>query len=109
MEQRSLWDIAADFLMHKHGYYIERPLTPDEMRSVIKEAIEWGSTSRWIAIADRAPELGVELLFVDRYGDRSVGSVERIYSGDLAIEWGDAGFRPIEEFTHWMSLPELPK
>jgi hypothetical protein len=56
---------------------------------------------RWIPIAERSPELGVDVMVIDR--------------GELKIAWrhikdGEwSSFSALNKITHWMPLPKLPK
>lgn len=56
---------------------------------------------RWIPIAERSPELGVDVMVIDR--------------GELKIAWRNikdgewSSFSALNKISHWMLLPELPK
>lgn len=56
---------------------------------------------RWIPIAESSPELGVDVMVIDR--------------GELKIAWrhikdGEwSSFSALNKITHWMPLPEPPK
>jgi len=56
---------------------------------------------RWIPIAERSPELGVDVMVIDR--------------GELKIAWrhikdGEwSSFSALNKISHWMPLPQPPK
>ena len=112
-EKRSLWDLAADFLMHKHGHYYKRILTPDEFRAALKEAIAWGSQSRWISVKDRLPEVGEEVLVFGPSGIEGHKPIRCVCFYDPKegrtdfVESDGEGFYRYHA-THWMPLPADP-
>jgi len=67
---------------------------------------------QWISVEDRLPEIGnrrsKDVLILDEYGEMSVEPFE-IINNEIVVEWGEAGARPLSDFTHWMPLPEPPK
>lgn len=66
----------------------------------------------WIAIKDRLPKYGDDVLFFTIYEEMGVSSLENLafLSEDpLRIEWGEAGLLKLNNFTHWMLLPPAPK
>jgi len=60
--------------------------------------------SEWISVAERLPELGKEVLWINKWGCMHVSSLS-----NYGIEWGDAGTVQTDVVTHWMLLPEPPK
>lgn len=110
-EERSLYDLAADFFMTKHRHYYERPLTPDEFRTALTEAIAWGSQSRWISVKDRLPEVGSETLVVRSIPGHTKPVIARRLEDGPNVWWycSDAIWCGLESVTHWMPLPELPE
>jgi hypothetical protein len=57
---------------------------------------------RWIPVLDRVPELGVDVLVLQRSGHCEV-AWRHIDDGEWMSE------SVFGEITHWMPLPELPK
>jgi len=67
---------------------------------------------KWISVKDRLPEMknrmSEDVLILDEYGQMSVEPFE-IVNNEIVVDWGEAGTRPLSDFTHWMPLPEPPK
>lgn len=69
---------------------------------------------QWISVKERLPEIveprsiSDDVLWITRYGEMEVSCLERVRSG-LRVDWGDAGLLKLDQFTHWMPLPEPPK
>jgi len=57
---------------------------------------------RWIPVLDRVPELGVDVLVLQRIGQCEV-AWRHVVDGN----W--MSYAALGEITHWMPLPELPK
>ncbi len=68
--------------------------------------------SEWISVKDRLPEINnrmsEDVLMLDEYGKMSVKSFE-IVNNEIVVDWGEAGTRPLSDFTHWMPLPKPPE
>lgn len=58
----------------------------------------------WISVAERLPELGKEVLWINKWGCMHVSSLS-----NYGIEWGEAGTVQTDVVTHWILLPEPPK
>ena len=58
--------------------------------------------SRWISVDERLPELGVDVLVLQRIGQCEV-AWRHVVDGN----W--MSYAALGEITHWMPLPELPK
>lgn len=56
----------------------------------------------WISVAERLPELGKEVLWINKWGCMHVSSLS-----NYGIEWGDAGTVQTDVVTHWMLLLSL--
>jgi hypothetical protein len=67
---------------------------------------------QWISVKDRLPEINnrmsEDVLILDEYGQMSVKPFE-IVNNKIVVDWGEAGTRPLSDFTHWMPLPEPPE
>lgn len=69
---------------------------------------------KWISVKERLPEIldghfiSKEVLWINCYGEIEVSFLEKLRSG-LRIDWGEAGLYKLDQVTHWMPLPELPK
>ena len=57
---------------------------------------------RWIPVLDRVPELGIDVLVLQRSGQREV-AWRHVVDGNWMSN------AALGEITHWMLLPELPK
>jgi hypothetical protein len=57
---------------------------------------------RWIPVLDRVPELGIDVLVLQRIGQCEV-AWRHVVDGN----W--MSYAALGEITHWMPLPELPK
>jgi len=66
---------------------------------------------QWISVKDRLPPPKVTVLWWNETADQSgVSSYEYMsHCNDTMIEWGDAGYLSIKNFTHWMPLPKPPE
>ena len=68
----------------------------------------------WISVKERLPELpdnrlmSDDVLWLTRYGEMEVSCLELLRS-EFRVDWGDAGLLKLDQFTHWMPLPEAPK
>ena len=67
--------------------------------------------SEWISVKDRMPPPEVEVLWWNETADEAGVSSYKYMSHCNAtiIEWGDAGYLFIKNFTHWMPLPAAPE
>jgi hypothetical protein len=69
------------------------------------------NSNGWISVKDRLPEINnrmsEDVLMLDEYGEMSVELFE-IVNNKIVVDWGEAGTRPLSEFTHWMPLPKPP-
>ena len=65
----------------------------------------------WISVRERMPPPEVTVLWWNETADQSGVSSYKYMShcNDTMIEWGDAGYLSIKNFTHWMPLPAAPK
>jgi hypothetical protein len=67
---------------------------------------------RWISVKDRLPKINnrrsEDVLMLDEYGEMSVKPF-KIVNNEIVVDWGEAGTRPLSDFTHWMPLPAAPK
>jgi hypothetical protein len=67
---------------------------------------------QWISVKDRLPEINnrmsEDVLMLDEYGQMSVKSFE-IVNNEIVVDWGEAGTRPLSDFTHWMPLAQPPE
>ena len=67
---------------------------------------------QWISVKDRLPEINnrrsEDVLMLDEYGKMSVKSF-KIVNNEIVVDWGEAGTRPLSDFTHWMPLPKPPE
>lgn len=66
---------------------------------------------QWISVKDRLPPPEVTVLWWNETADQSGVSSYKYMShcNDTMIEWGDAGYLSIKNFTHWMPLPAAPE
>jgi hypothetical protein len=68
--------------------------------------------NNWISVKDRLPKINKrmseDVLILDEFGEMSVEPFE-IVNNEIVVDWGEAGLRPLSDFTHWMPLPEPPK
>lgn len=73
-----------------------------------------GPQDRWISVKERLPEIpdtrsiSEDVLWLTRYGEMEVSCLERLRS-EFRVDWGEAGSLKLDQFTHWMPLPEPPK
>lgn len=75
------------------------------------DAIEELSKPGWISVKDRLPKLGEIALTVD-VQDEPDYCVMRLQLADPGVfVWEDEAesWYPVDEFSHWMPLPEPPK
>jgi len=65
----------------------------------------------WISVKDRMPPPEVTVLWWNETADEAGVSSYKYMShcNDTMIEWGDAGYLSIKNFTHWMPLPKPPE
>ena len=86
-------------------------------RSAIQHAVaelKTISNLEWISVKERLPEIpdnrlmSDDVLWLTRYGEIEVSCLERLRS-EFRVDWGDAGLLKLDQFTHWMPLPEPPK
>ena len=68
---------------------------------------------QWISVKDRLPEINEngyseDVLLQTQFGEMHVSCFEKI-TGEIRVEWGDAGFLCLDDFTHWMPLPKPPE
>ena len=72
-----------------------------------------GQVPRWIPVTERLPEYGVRVLATDMYeGDDYTGIWTREeYKDDADGCWHDdhGWWHAIDDVTHWMPLPKVPK
>jgi hypothetical protein len=71
------------------------------------------AASQWISVKDRLPEIGEngfseDVLLQTQFGEMHVSCFENI-TREIRVEWGDAGFLSLDDFTHWMPLPAAPE
>lgn len=108
---RSLEDIAADYFMTKYDF---RELSAHAFREALKEAIEWGSSSRWISIQDRLPigdhaDMWCLVASINEEGEHDIESATYFKADGYFAKTGDCISPIVGEVTHWMPLPEPPK
>jgi hypothetical protein len=74
------------------------------------EAVQ-AAAPQWISVKDRLPPPEVKVLWWNETADQAGVSSYKYMShcNDTMIEWGDAGYLSIKNFTHWMPLPEPPE
>jgi len=102
----------------------ERSITPaiEDADSIFKHerirSFQYGyragsqaAAPQWISVRERMPPPEVKVLWWNETADQSgVSSYEYMsHCNDTMIEWGDAGYLSIKNFTHWMPLPEPPE
>ena len=67
------------------------------------------SLPKWIPVTERLPEIHTNVLVMDKAHDMAVGSLERLWDGEVWV----CPFADVEDeqvpVTHWMPLPEPPK
>ena len=49
-----------------------------------------------------------DVLMLNKYGQMGVKPFE-IMNNKIVVDWGEAGTRPLSDFTHWMPLPAAPE
>lgn len=90
-----------------YGFLAGYQAAKDEMNSPKK-------LDSWISVKERLPEIpdtgfmSEDVLWLTRYGEIEVSCLERLHS-EFRVDWGEAGLLRLDQFTHWMPLPELPK
>jgi hypothetical protein len=81
------------------------PVKPDGSNSS-------NNSNGWISVKDRLPEINnrmsEDVLMLDEYKQMSVKPFEIVHN-KIVVDWGEAGIRPLSEFTHWMPLPKPPE
>ena len=64
---------------------------------------------KWIPVTERLPEIHTMVLVMDKAHDMAVGSLEKLWDGEVWV----CPFDDVEDeqclVTHWMPLPEPPK
>ena len=105
----------ADYLISNGVTVQENVKMSDELLKQLKNApimicksepsIE--TVQEWISVKDRLPELGERVICTDGY---AVFEQYRVESSCVYGMWDRFGLKsPMQEVTHWMSLPEPPK
>jgi hypothetical protein len=90
------------------------PEDPDSCEHILdmEKMVDVNPSSEWISVKDRLPEINnrmsEDVLILDEYGQMSVKPFE-IVNNKIVVDWGEAGTRPLSNFTHWMPLPAAPK
>jgi len=64
---------------------------------------------RWIPVTEQLPKIHTMVLVMDKAHDMAVGSLEKLWDGEVWV----CPFADVEDeqcpVTHWMPLPELPE
>ena len=64
---------------------------------------------RWIPVTERLPEIHTDVLVVDKAHDMAVGSLEKLWDGEVWV----CPFSAVDDehcrITHWMPLPQAPE
>ena len=94
---------------------------PEPLLSTVKKATRMiflagyeAAKPQWISVEERLPKIpdngsmSDDVLWLTRYGEIEVSCLERLRS-EFRVDWGDAGLLKLDQFTHWMPLPEAPK
>jgi hypothetical protein len=68
---------------------------------------------QWISVKERLPEIddtriSDDVLLINEYGEMGVSALVA-WDDKITIDWGEAGDLLLEDFTHWMPLPQPPK
>lgn len=73
------------------------------------DSIEELSKPKWIPVTERLPEINTMVLVMDEAHDMAVGSLEKLWDGEVWV----CPFADVDDeqcpITHWMPLPEPPK
>ena len=77
-----------------------RAKTQRETESIIQDAIEQYEQSKWVNVADRMPDIDVEVIVADKYTNIHTDHL-RPFAG---VWYNDGGRKTI---THWQPLPEF--
>lgn len=64
---------------------------------------------KWIPVVERLPKIHTMVLVMDKAHDMTVGSLEKLWDGEVWV----CPFADVEDeqcpITHWLPLPEPPK
>jgi len=68
---------------------------------------------QWISVKTKLPEIddtriSDDVLLINEYGEMGVSALVA-WDDKITIDWGEAGDLLLEDFTHWMPLPQPPK
>ena len=98
---------AKEGLSQEHEWFTVAFQDTLELRRKYDALLE--TTPRWIPVSERLPRTGNEVLIVDFGRHRNVCYLEFV-SPAIGLKWvGDGVEIGLQNVTHWMPLPALPK
>jgi hypothetical protein len=103
--------LAVEWLKEEYGDTSHWTYMGQEMSLDAFYAGYQAAAPQWISVKDRLPPPEVKVLWWNETADQAgVSSYEYMsHCNDTMIEWGDAGYISIKNFTHWMPLPKPPE
>jgi hypothetical protein len=110
---KTIEELAKEYVIEKYFKYVKRQ-EDDNYELLIEDFISGyqAAAPQWISVKDRLPEINnrmsEDVLMLDEYGQMSVKSFE-IVNNEIVVDWGEAGTRPLSDFTHWMPLAQPPE
>lgn len=105
-------ELADLYISKEYQEQLLKEIGPTD--SLVKKVFLAGyqaAAPQWISVKDRLPEISKrmsdDVLILDCYGEMSVEPFEKC-GDEIGVDWGEAGLRPLSDFTHWMPLPKPP-
>jgi hypothetical protein len=97
----------------KKSWWTGYEAAKEHAHAALEEAeVKLDQAPQWISVKDRLPEINnrmsEDVLMLNKYGQMGVKPFE-IMNNKIVVDWGEAGTRPLSDFTHWMPLPAAPE